>query len=325
MKLGVLALSFSLVSALTVNALADGPPKKAATSSKKKTALAVKPSESERKTTSEDVTITTPSSAKPKGKGAGKTSKDKKTKKEKPPCFAAPVEIMRGAEIDTFSITKCDGSLAPAAIEHLSVLARPGSAAKPDKPWLELAKLKTTNISAGIRRVDPGLGARLQQVVSHFTVAGKTPRLSVISGYRPSSVGSFHAAGKALDFRVEGVANETLVAYCKTLPDTGCGYYPNSVFVHMDVRPTGTGHVQWIDGSGPGESPHYVSAWPPPPDHSTPNTQPPSQDSDLMAPLPVDEHPSEAIELAAPNPVPFDPAGPSDFDVKNGVSDKARW
>ncbi len=321
MKLGLLALTFSLVSLVSVSVLAEGPPKKSAAPAKKKTALVVKPNESEHGAAA---------AATPKAKHehehehAGKTrgKRGKKAKKEKPPCFASPVEIQRGTEADTFSITKCDGTLAPAALEHLSVLARPGSAAKPDKPWFQLAKLKTTNISAGVRRVDPGLAERLQHVVSHFTSGGKTPRLSVISGYRPSSVGSFHAVGKALDFRVEGVANETLVAFCRTLPDTGCGYYPNSVFIHMDVRPTGTGHVQWIDGSGPGESPNYVSAWPPPPVHS-PNASP-STDADLLAPLPVDEHPSEVIELAAPNPIPFDPAGPSDFDVKNGVADPWR-
>ncbi|MEO8797158.1 MAG: DUF882 domain-containing protein [Polyangiaceae bacterium] len=317
MKLRLLAVTFSLVSLVSVSVLAEGPPKKSA-SAKKKTALVVKPNESERGAAG---------TAAPKhehehvGKTRGK--KGKKAKKEKPPCFSSPVEIERGAEADTFSLTKCDGTLAPAALEHLSVLARPGSAAKPDKPWFQLAKLKTTNISASVRRVDPGLAGRLQQVVSHFSSGGKTPRLSVISGYRPSSVGSFHAVGKALDFRVEGVANETLVAFCKTLPDTGCGYYPNSVFIHMDVRPSGTGHVQWIDGSGPGESPNYLSAWPPPPVHSSSNTSP-SIDADLLAPLPVDEHPSEVIELAAPNPIPFDPSGPSDFDVKNGVSDPWR-
>jgi hypothetical protein len=34
------------------------------------------------------------------------------------------------------------------------------------------------------------------------------------------------------------------------LDDTGCGYYPNADFIHMDVRDPGTGHVAWIDASG---------------------------------------------------------------------------
>jgi hypothetical protein len=56
------------------------------------------------------------------------------------------------------------------------------------------------------------------------------------------------------------------VAFCRGLRDTGCGYYPNSSFVHFDVRPGGTGHVYWIDASGPGEAARYVSSWPPPRD-----------------------------------------------------------
>ena len=71
--------------------------------------------------------------------------------------------------------------------------------------------------------------------------------MHVISGVRPNSVGSFHATAQAIDFRVDGVRNEVLVDFCKTLPDTGCGYYPNSSFVHLDVRAPGTGHVSWID------------------------------------------------------------------------------
>jgi hypothetical protein len=64
--------------------------------------------------------------------------------------------------------------------------------------------------------------------------------------------------------RVAGVSNEELSAFCKTMPDTGCGYYPNSSFIHMDVRSPGTGSVSWIDASGPGEPPRYVTTWPPP-------------------------------------------------------------
>jgi len=88
-------------------------------------------------------------------------------------------------------------------------------------------------------------------------------KLSVVSGYRPSSIGSMHATGRAIDFRIEGAKNEDVVAFCKTLTDTGCGFYPNSSFVHVDVRDPGAGHVSWIDASGPGETPRYVSTWPP--------------------------------------------------------------
>ncbi|MGZ5969651.1 MAG: YcbK family protein, partial [Polyangiales bacterium] len=89
---------------------------------------------------------------------------------------------------------------------------------------------------------------------------GKT--ITLVSGYRPASKGSPHQAARAMDIRIDGVTNEALVAFCKTLNDTGCGYYPNSYFVHVDVRPEGAGHVSWIDVSGPGETPIYVKQWP---------------------------------------------------------------
>lgn len=311
--------AFVLVSTFALPALAADPPKAPTKAdkpapAKKKTANRAEAQESERAT-----------EASATKKSRRKTSSKSKKEKAKP-CFSPIVEITRGfggSENDRFSITQCDGALAPTALEHLSVLARPGSAAKPEKAWADLAKVKATNISPGVRRVDAGLASRLEQVVTHFTKDGKTPRLSVVSGYRPASVGSFHASGKALDFHIDGVSNEALVAFCKTLPDTGCGYYPNSSFVHMDVRPPGTGHVQWIDASGPGESPHYVSAWPPPPEPLGPNGQPVPATDDLP-PLPTDEHPSDPGSLTRPVEIPFDQAtGPNDFEAKNGQADPA--
>ncbi|MEO8874341.1 MAG: DUF882 domain-containing protein [Polyangiaceae bacterium] len=328
MKLRALALAasaLSFASLASFSAFAADPPGPAqvaapkaaptATPDKKKTALRAQPAESERAADKKTDGATKPHAAK---LASGKRSKKEKAK---PPCFSPTIEIMRGTEGDRFSLTKCDGTLAPAALEHLSVLARPGSAGKPDKAWTELAKMKGINIAAGIRRVDAGLAARLETVIAHFTKDGKTPRMEVISGYRPASVGSFHANGRALDFHVDGVSNEALVSFCKTLNDTGCGYYPNSSFIHMDVRPPGTGHVQWIDASGPGETPHYVSAWPVPPEPVLPSVNGPVPVDGDLPPLPGDEHPSDPGAFTRPTELPFDPGGPSDFDAKNGEAD----
>ena len=100
--------------------------------------------------------------------------------------------------------------------------------------------------------------SRMQAIADKFP--GKT--ITLVSGYRPASKGSPHQAARAFDIRIDGVTNESLVAFCKTLQDTGCGYYPNSYFVHVDVRKSGVGHVYWIDTSGPGEKPNYVKQWP---------------------------------------------------------------
>jgi len=179
------------------------------------------------------------------------------------PCLRDPVEIVRGSEFDAFSLSTCDGGFAPLALERLSVSIRPPGAPRPVAPVTELAKkAKGPEIAKGIRKLDERLALRIKSLVEHFSTVGSPVKLSIISGYRPTSVGSMHATGRAVDFRIEGVKNEDVVAFCKTLSDTGCGYYPNNSFVHLDVRDQGTGVVEWIDSSAPGDSPHYVSTWP---------------------------------------------------------------
>jgi len=56
------------------------------------------------------------------------------------------------------------------------------------------------------------------------------------------------------------VPNEIVRDYCRTFDKAGVGYYPNSLFVHFDVRSQKT---FWIDLSGPGEAPKYVGKYPP--------------------------------------------------------------
>lgn len=103
--------------------------------------------------------------------------------------------------------------------------------------------------------VEPRLMALLRVVSNHF---GGRP-IEVVSGFRPFTTTQYnphsnHNHGKAIDFRVVGVPNEVLRDYCRTLRNTGCGYYPNSVFVHMDARDK---PAFWIDYSKPGEAPKY--------------------------------------------------------------------
>lgn len=209
-----------------------------------------------------------PGAAAPGGKDAareGKDAKEARTAKEKA-CLASPVEVVRGAEVDRFALTRCDGQAAPLAVERLSTMLRAGS-----EPRAKIAK-EGDELGKGARRVDPRLVDRLQTIVTHFVKPGAPARVAVVSGFRPGNLASQHGHARAMDIRLEGVANEDVVQFCKTLVDTGCGYYPNSSFVHVDVRPQGTGHVHWIDASGPGEAPRYVSAWPPPKDKDEPTT-----------------------------------------------------
>lgn len=223
----------------------------------------------------------------------GKRRTSKKDEPEKPPCFAPAISIDRnGLEGETFSLVDCKGGVLEDAREKLSVLARPWGSPRPvlasrkkatkaelrvekskaktekpgtpdGKPAPETAtEVSEAEIAPNVRLLDAGLLSRVETISKHF---GNKP-ISLVSGYRPKSKGSLHQSARALDMRVTGVSNEELVAFCKTLEDTGCGYYPNSSFVHVDVRNKGTGSVSWIDASGPGETPRYVTQWPPPPD-----------------------------------------------------------
>jgi len=209
-------------------------------------------------------------------------------------CTKTPVEILAGTESATFSLAKCDGRVIPAGVDQLSLLARPPSVAKPRGPLAALARTRGADLAPSVRRIDPRLVQRLETVVDHFRKDGQVAHVAIVSGYRPRSAGSYHSTGRALDFRLEGVNNEALVAFCKTLQDTGCGYYPNSLFVHMDVRDPGTGHVSWIDASGPGEAPKYVNVWPPPDAQDAPTELPalPAEDhSTIAAPEPSKARP----------------------------------
>jgi hypothetical protein len=198
-------------------------------------------------------------------------------------CVKPAVEVAAGAETKTFSLVDCSGNALPAGIDDLSVLARPGTAPKPKEGAGPSHGKGGPEVAPGIRRIDSRLIERLEQVVEHFRKDGQTPRVELVSGYRPRSTGSFHSTGRALDFKLEGVPNEDLVAFCKSLPDTGCGYYPNSSFVHVDAREHGAGHVSWIDISHPGEAPHYVKTWPLPAADAPPTpattTAPATEDS----------------------------------------------
>jgi uncharacterized protein YcbK (DUF882 family) len=85
-------------------------------------------------------------------------------------------------------------------------------------------------------------------------------RVEVVSGYRHPRVAknphSPHMKGQACDFRIAGVSNTALRDFLRrNFEKVGVGYYPNSSFVHLDVRKDRSAF--WIDYSGPGERAQY--------------------------------------------------------------------
>lgn len=98
---------------------------------------------------------------------------------------------------------------------------------------------------------------RLLRLLTKVSDAFGGRPLRIVSGYRTHSYASNsrHKSGQACDFMIPGVPNEALRDYLLRFDDVGVGYYPNSSFVHFDVRATKT---YWVDLSGPGEPPRYV-------------------------------------------------------------------
>lgn len=112
-------------------------------------------------------------------------------------------------------------------------------------------------------RMHPRLLRLLFHIGRHYP--GK--RIEVVSGYRHPSVAknprSPHMKGLAADFRVAGVENTKLRDYLRRgFKHVGVGYYPNSSFVHLDVRKGPSAF--WVDISGPGETSVYFQEGPPP-------------------------------------------------------------
>lgn len=191
-----------------------------------------------------------PKALKDKGKPGEKakaTGKDKLSEREKSdkannyarkPKRPGLVTLVRGSERVQVQLLTRRGKLMPAALSTVSRMLRfdPTGAKTP---------------------IDPRLVTLIGMVSDHF---GGRP-IHVVSGFRPYSPRQYtrhskHNLGHAMDFSVEGVPNTVVRDFCRSFRNSGVGYYPNSTFVHLDVRTT---KVYWVDYSRPGEPPRYDS------------------------------------------------------------------
>lgn len=113
---------------------------------------------------------------------------------------------------------------------------------------------KKINYVLGARQGGPEIDEKLIRVVAAVSDKFGGRELRIVSGFRTKSFveASKHKQGRALDFSIPGVPNEALRDFLRTLPDVGVGYYPNSSFVHLDVRGY---NAFWVDYAGPGEAP----------------------------------------------------------------------
>ncbi|MCA9582495.1 MAG: DUF882 domain-containing protein [Myxococcales bacterium] len=170
-------------------------------------------------------------------------------------CEVRPVTVIRvlgkrKTDSANLRLMNCAGQPNHEALTELSVLARPHDLDRPTQ-----TRGRGKYVAKGMLRLDARLLTRLDRIAKQWP----GHPIQIVSGYRPKArKGSRHRHGEALDIRVEGVSKEDLVAFLKTIPGTGVGYYPNSVLTHVDVREQS---YAWVDRSGPGEAADY-GPWP---------------------------------------------------------------
>lgn len=156
-----------------------------------------------------------------------------------------------------------------------------GQAMGPDGR-LRSETVRALNQLLGAGGSHPALPERLVRLLIEVsdTFGGRPIRL--VSGYRTTSYfqDSRHKYSSAIDFMVVGVPNAIVCEYLREIEDVGVGYYPNSSFVHLDVRDHS---AYWVDYAGPGEPPR-----------STPNA-PPSR-SPSRPPRPADRKLAAALD-----------------------------
>jgi uncharacterized protein YcbK (DUF882 family)/LysM repeat protein len=160
-----------------------------------------------------------------------------------PPAAPGTVALRRREEVVTVALVDGERRVTRAGVEALARLMRRHDEDAPELPHPRLALL--------LAAISDHFGGREITIVSGRREAG---------GYTRES--SRHTEGRATDIRVRGVSMRALWDYCRTLADTGCGYYPRSTFVHVDVRQQA---AQWVDWSSPGRRARYGNlsrAWP---------------------------------------------------------------
>ena len=124
----------------------------------------------------------------------------------------------------------------------------------PEEGLEELSLSMRRHEDAERREPHPRLAILLAAISDHF--GGRT--ITIVSGFREArrftSEASQHVSGRATDIQIEGVGKRALFDFCRSLGETGCGYYPHTPFVHVDARETA---AQWVDWSRPGRRPRY--------------------------------------------------------------------
>jgi uncharacterized protein YcbK (DUF882 family) len=166
----------------------------------------------------------------------------------------------------------------------------------------ELARLLRCRQTGARHQVPRRLAEVIYSVSRHYP--GR--RIEIFSGYRPQKyctrAHSRHLTASAIDFRIPGVKNESLIAWLRsTFHPLGVGYYPNGVHVHLDVdRDRDTYWIDTGDAPAPAATPMAIGD---------------------TAPTSVEATADEPVEELAPTPRPTDPA--PEAEIPTAPADEA--
>jgi uncharacterized protein YcbK (DUF882 family) len=141
--------------------------------------------------------------------------------------------------------------------DHAEVLLRDAEGNVPREGLQALGRLMhrgELDDDTPVKLPEPRLALLIAALSDHF--GGR--EIHIVSGYRKAGGrtgrGSRHVHRAAVDIQVKGVSKRAVWDYCRSLRQTGCGFYPRSVFVHVDVRDH---EAQWVDWSRPGQRSRY--------------------------------------------------------------------
>ncbi|MDD9947609.1 MAG: LysM peptidoglycan-binding domain-containing protein [Myxococcales bacterium] len=152
-----------------------------------------------------------------------------------PPAKPGTVRVRRDDRRAEIALVDATGRVLDSGLRALASFMRKDGRAGPQRPHPRLARL--------LARISDHFGGREIHLISGMrTMAGFTRGTSR------------HLQGRAADINVAGVPRRLVFEYCRSMGHTGCGYYPRSVFVHVDVRSLA---AQWVDWSRPGKRPRY--------------------------------------------------------------------
>jgi uncharacterized protein YcbK (DUF882 family) len=126
-----------------------------------------------------------------------------------------------------------------------------------DETTAQIKKLFRCRTTWREKAIAPKTLAMLADVSEHYS--GKV--IEYVSGYRvgsSESATSPHRDGRAIDFRIRGVALRDIRDYLwRTYTEVGVGWYPTEEFVHIDTRP-GLHDTAWTFLNGGN---HYHPYW----------------------------------------------------------------